>query len=110
MGLTLTAQTRELIVVPPNPTALALHKPMGSVGAISCWCRWPTHGEWWERAKAAGGWVGGSSCWLLCIVVVFWVVAHSCVVKSRVIKHGVPKPLADFAPIFKHDNMNTCSL
>ncbi len=28
----------------PNPMACALHGPIGSGGAISWWCRWPTHG------------------------------------------------------------------
>ena len=94
-------------MAPPNPMMGALHKLIGSSGAMSWWCRWPT-----QEGEGQSCWSVG--WWQFILVVVccgcVCVVAHGCVVKSRVIEHGVPKPLADFGPIFKHDNVSKCSL
>jgi len=49
--------------------------------------------SWRERSKAAEGYGGGGSCWLLCVVVVFCVVA-----RDRVL----------ILPIFKSRSPNQC--
>jgi hypothetical protein len=63
MGLALAPQTREPTAAPPNPTARALHKPIGSGNAMNWGCRWPTHGG--RGLKL----VEGRAAWLMLVVV-----------------------------------------
>jgi hypothetical protein len=68
MGCVSTPQTRVPTAAPSNPMACALYGPIGSSGAISWWCRWPTmEGEgqsrWWVEWRR--------SCWLLCVLLCF---------------------------------------
>ncbi len=81
MGLALAPQTGEPKAMPPNPMARALHGPMGSRGAISCWHRCSTHGE-----RGQSRWrVGRQWSILVVLCCVLWVVgsrAEYCNVSS----------------------------
>ncbi len=71
MGLALAPQTKEPTVAPPNLMAPALHGPIGSGGAMSCWRRYHTHRER-GQSRCSVGWQC-SFLVVVCCCVVLWV-------------------------------------